>query len=45
MSFLPVNRKDMEDRGWDQVDFVLVTGDALSFKLPEELQKITQEEK
>lgn len=28
MSFLPVNRKDMEDRGWDQVDFVLVTGDA-----------------
>ena len=28
MSFLPVNKKDMEDRGWDQVDFVLVTGDA-----------------
>lgn len=28
MSFLPINRKDMEERGWDQVDFVLVTGDA-----------------
>ncbi|MFA6807738.1 MAG: YgiQ family radical SAM protein, partial [Eubacteriales bacterium] len=26
--YLPVNRKDMESRGWDQVDFVLVTGDA-----------------
>ncbi|MBE6759532.1 MAG: YgiQ family radical SAM protein [Ruminococcaceae bacterium] len=26
--FLPVNRKDMESRGWDQPDFVLVTGDA-----------------
>lgn len=28
MSFLPINRKDMEERGWDSVDFVLVTGDA-----------------
>ena len=28
MSFLPINKKDMEERGWDQVDFVLVTGDA-----------------
>ena len=26
--FLPVNRNDMNKRGWDQVDFVLVTGDA-----------------
>jgi len=26
--FLPVDRKDMEARGWDQPDFVLVTGDA-----------------
>ena len=26
--FLPVCRKDMEDRGWEQVDFVYVIGDA-----------------
>ncbi|MBQ3185672.1 MAG: hypothetical protein IJB54_06815, partial [Firmicutes bacterium] len=26
--FLPVTKKDMESRGWDEVDFVLVTGDA-----------------
>ena len=26
--FLPINRSDMEARGWDQVDFVYVTGDA-----------------
>ena len=26
--FLPVNRKEMEERGWSQPDFVLVTGDA-----------------
>ena len=26
--FLPVTRADMERRGWDEVDFVLVTGDA-----------------
>ena len=26
--FLPVTKKDMEDRGWNQVDFVYVTGDA-----------------
>lgn len=25
--FLPVTREDMEKRGWEQVDFVLVTGD------------------
>ncbi|MGI6722640.1 MAG: YgiQ family radical SAM protein [Anaerovoracaceae bacterium] len=28
MSFLPVSRRDIEERGWDSVDFVLVTGDA-----------------
>lgn len=26
--FLPICRKDMEARGWDQVDFVYITGDA-----------------
>ncbi|MDO4305211.1 MAG: YgiQ family radical SAM protein [Eubacteriales bacterium] len=26
--FLPVTRKEMEERGWEQVDFVYVTGDA-----------------
>ena len=26
--FLPICRKDMEERGWEQVDFVYVTGDA-----------------
>lgn len=26
--FLPVNKKEMEERGWDRVDFVYVTGDA-----------------
>ncbi|ERJ12611.1 radical SAM protein [Haloplasma contractile SSD-17B] len=28
MSFLPISRKEIEERGWDQVDFVLVSGDA-----------------
>ncbi|SHJ17738.1 uncharacterized radical SAM protein YgiQ [Dethiosulfatibacter aminovorans DSM 17477] len=28
MDFLPVNRMEMKERGWDQVDFVMVTGDA-----------------
>lgn len=28
MSFLPINRKEMEERGWDQADFVYITGDA-----------------
>lgn len=27
-SFLPICRKDMEERGWTQVDFVYVSGDA-----------------
>ena len=26
--FLPVNRQDMVERGWDQVDFAFVSGDA-----------------
>lgn len=28
MAFLPVTRKEMEQRGWDAPDFVFVTGDA-----------------
>lgn len=28
MSFLPICRKDMEERGWDQLDFLFVSGDA-----------------
>lgn len=28
MSFLPINEKEMKERGWQQPDFVLVTGDA-----------------
>ena len=27
-NFLPVNQKDMHQRGWDEVDFVYITGDA-----------------
>ena len=26
--FLPVTKKEMQQRGWDQVDFVYLTGDA-----------------
>lgn len=26
--FLPICKKDMEERGWKQLDFILVTGDA-----------------
>jgi uncharacterized radical SAM protein YgiQ len=26
--FLPMNRADMEARGWDELDFLLITGDA-----------------
>ena len=26
--FLPINREDMKARGWDEVDFVYVLGDA-----------------
>ena len=28
MEFLPVNRKEMKERGWGEVDFVYVNGDA-----------------
>jgi uncharacterized radical SAM protein YgiQ len=28
MSFLPVTKKDMEERGWDQLDFLYISGDA-----------------
>ncbi|NTV89566.1 MAG: YgiQ family radical SAM protein, partial [Clostridiales bacterium] len=28
MAFLPVNRKDMDDRGWEQLDFLYISGDA-----------------
>jgi len=28
MEFLPVNKKDMEKRGWDECDFILISGDA-----------------
>lgn len=26
--FLPISKQDMIDRGWEELDFVLVTGDA-----------------
>lgn len=26
--FLPINKQDMEERGWEQLDFILITGDA-----------------
>ena len=26
--YLPITKKDMKDRGWEQADFVLITGDA-----------------
>lgn len=28
MEFLPINKKEMQQRGWQQVDFVYVSGDA-----------------
>lgn len=28
MGFLPINRKDMEKRGWDCIDFLMISGDA-----------------
>lgn len=28
MAFLPINSEEMKQRGWDSVDFVIVTGDA-----------------
>lgn len=27
-NFLPVNKRDMDARGWDRLDFLLITGDA-----------------
>ncbi len=27
-NFLPVTKQEMQQRGWDQVDFVYITGDA-----------------
>ncbi len=26
--FLPTNRKEMQDRGWDEIDFLFISGDA-----------------
>ena len=26
--FLPVNKQDMQDRGWEQLDFIVISGDA-----------------
>lgn len=26
--FLPICKKDMEERGWEQLDFVYISGDA-----------------
>lgn len=28
MSFLPICKKDMEERGWQQLDFIFISGDA-----------------
>lgn len=28
MSFLPVNKQEMQERGWDELDFVYISGDA-----------------
>ena len=28
MAFLPINEKEMRERGWDGVDFVVATGDS-----------------
>ncbi len=28
LNFLPVNKKDMKKRGWDQLDIILISGDA-----------------
>ena len=28
MSFLPITKEEMRERGWEQADFILVTGDA-----------------
>ena len=28
MDFLPISREDMKQRGWEQCDFVYISGDA-----------------
>lgn len=28
MSFLPISKKEMNERGWEQADFIIITGDA-----------------
>ena len=28
MSFLPITKKEMQSRGWNCADFIIVTGDA-----------------
>ncbi len=28
MAFLPISKKDMEERGWDSIDFLYISGDA-----------------
>lgn len=28
MSFLPITKQDMKDRGWDELDFLYISGDA-----------------
>lgn len=28
MDFLPISKKDMKNRGWDQLDFIIISGDA-----------------
>ncbi|KNF07909.1 hypothetical protein CLPU_11c00780 [Gottschalkia purinilytica] len=28
LDFLPINKEDMEKRGWEQLDFIIITGDA-----------------
>ncbi len=28
VQFLPINKKDMKNRGWDQLDIILISGDA-----------------
>ena len=44
--FLPIDREDMKKRGWDEVDFVYVCGDAYvdhpSFGMLQSLQVILE---
>ena len=27
-SFLPISKEDLRERGWDELDIILITGDA-----------------